>query len=69
VRRFFVVYTGDNMSTAPPTNTTITNKYGTPILLTLIAAGLAGNYFKFPIFFNVDFLFGSIFAMLALQFL
>ncbi|MEI6313880.1 MAG: cache domain-containing protein [Syntrophus sp. (in: bacteria)] len=39
-----------------------------PLFLALIAAGLAGNYFKFPIFLNVDFLFGSIFAMLALQF-
>ena len=36
--------------------------------IALIAAGLAGNYFKFPIFLNIDFLFGSIFAMLALQF-
>jgi signal transduction histidine kinase len=33
----------------------------------LIAAGLAGNYVRFPIFLNIDFLFGSIFAMLALQ--
>ena len=56
------------MSTSPPSNTAITNKYSTPILLALIVAGLAGNYFKFPIFFNVDFLFGSIFAMLVLQF-
>lgn len=45
------------------------SKFSTPILLTMIAAGLAGNYFKFTIFFNIDFLFGSIFAMLALQFL
>lgn len=37
-------------------------------LLALIAAGLAGNYFRFPIFLNIDFLFGSIFAMLALQY-
>lgn len=35
--------------------------------LVLVAAGLAGNYFKYPIFLNIDFLFGSIFAMLALQ--
>lgn len=35
----------------------------------MIVAGLAGNYFKFSIFFNIDFIFGSIFAMLALQFL
>jgi hypothetical protein len=34
----------------------------------MIAVGLAGNYFKYPIFLNIDFLFGSIFAMLALQF-
>jgi len=44
------------------------NKYRIPLLLTLITAGLAGNYFRFPIFLNIDFLFGSIFAMLALQF-
>lgn len=40
-----------------------------PLFLALTVGGLAGNYFKFPIFFNIDFLFGSIFAMLALQFL
>ena len=39
-----------------------------PFFLTLIVAGLAGNYFKFPLFLNIDFLFGSIFAMLAFQF-
>ena len=33
----------------------------------LIAVGLVGNYVRFPIFLNIDFLFGSIFAMLALQ--
>jgi len=38
------------------------------LLLVLIVAGLAGNYFKYPIFLNIDFLFGSVFAMLALQF-
>lgn len=36
-------------------------------LLALALLGLMGNYFKYPIFFNIDFLFGSIFAMLALQ--
>jgi PAS domain S-box-containing protein len=41
---------------------------GIPLLLALIAAGLAGNHFNYPIFLNIDFLFGSIFAMLALQF-
>ena len=50
-----------------PVNPAINNRHGTFILIALIAAGLAGNYFKFPIFFNTDFLFGSIFAMLALQ--
>ncbi|MGD9975296.1 MAG: sensor histidine kinase [Desulfatirhabdiaceae bacterium] len=39
----------------------------TLLYIVLIAAGLAGNYFKFEIFLNIDFLFGSIFAMLALQ--
>ncbi len=34
----------------------------------LLVAGLAGNYLKYPIFLNIDFLFGSIFSMLALQF-
>ena len=34
----------------------------------MIAAGLAGNYFRLPLFLDVDILFGSIFAMLALQF-
>ena len=43
-------------------------KQSLPLLLALIAAGLAGNYFKFPIFLNIDFIFGSIFAMLALQY-
>jgi signal transduction histidine kinase len=41
----------------------------TLLCVALIAAGLAGNYFKFQIFLNIDFLFGSIFAMLILQFL
>lgn len=39
-----------------------------PFLLALIVAGVAGNYAKFPIFLNIDFLFGSVFAMLALQY-
>lgn len=32
------------------------------------AIGFAGNWFRFPLFFNVDLLFGSILVMLALQF-
>jgi PAS domain S-box-containing protein len=39
------------------------------LLFALMCAGLAGIFFGYPIFFNLDFLFGSIFAMLALQFL
>ena len=35
----------------------------------LLVLGLLGNYAHFPIFLNIDFLFGSIFAMLALQLL
>ncbi len=38
------------------------------VYLALVAAGLVGNHFKYPIFLNVEFLFGSVFAMLALQF-
>ncbi|AEP29065.1 EAL domain-containing protein [Brumicola nitratireducens] len=34
----------------------------------LILAGILGNYFKYPLFLSIDFLFGSIFAFLALQF-
>ena len=56
------------MTTTPSTNTDGIGKYSLPLFLTLIGAGLAGNYFKFSIFLNIDFLFGSILAMLALQF-
>ncbi len=44
------------------------NKKSIPFLLALIAAGLAGNYLHLPLFLNIDFLFGSIFALLVLQF-
>ena len=47
----------------------IPTKYGIPLLLAMVTAGLAGNYFNLEIFLNINFLFGSIFAMLALQFL
>ncbi|MFA6499317.1 MAG: ATP-binding protein [Desulfurivibrionaceae bacterium] len=56
------------MATTPSTNPAGTNRYSIPLFLTLIGAGLAGNYFNFSIFLNIDFLFGGIFAMLALQF-
>jgi len=38
------------------------------LLVALIALGLLGNYFKYPLFFEIDFLFGSIFSFLILQF-
>lgn len=47
-------------------NVTGSSRYDVPVYLALIAAGLAGNYFKFSIL-NADFIFGSIFALLALQ--
>ncbi|MFZ4855223.1 MAG: PAS domain S-box protein [Desulfuromonadaceae bacterium] len=56
------------MDTTPPLSSALPTRYNTPpLLLALVAAGLAGNYFKLPIFLNIDFIFGSIFAMLALQ--
>jgi len=44
------------------------SRYPFSLFLALIFAGLAGTYFRYPIFFNLDFLFGSIFALLVLQF-
>jgi PAS domain S-box-containing protein len=58
----------DDMNNPASIQTAVPRKYGVILYLALIAAGLAGNYFKYPIFLNIDFLFGSIFAMLALQF-
>jgi len=46
----------------------VPTKYGIPLLLAMITAGQVGNYFNFAIFLNIYFLFGGIFAMLALQF-
>lgn len=51
-----------------PIQTTTLNKYSIPFLLALVTSGLVGNYYNYPIFLNIDFIFGSIFAMLALQF-
>ena len=53
------------MATPPSAN--IDLRVRIPLFLALIAAGLAGNYFRFSIL-NAAFIFGSIFAMLALQF-
>ncbi|MDD5285208.1 MAG: ATP-binding protein [Desulfuromonadaceae bacterium] len=52
----------------PPSTAKLNATYSIPLFLALIIVGLAGNHFRFPIFFNIDFLFGSIFAMLALQY-
>jgi two-component system, cell cycle sensor histidine kinase and response regulator CckA len=38
-----------------------------PLLVALTAAGFAGNAFGYQVFFSIEFLFGSIFSMLALQ--
>ncbi len=54
-----------------------TNDHGTPcpaksampLFLCLTAAGLCANWSRLPLFLDVEFLFGSIFALLALQFL
>ena len=48
-------------STVPPL------KQALPILAALVAAGLVGNSFPYELFFNIQFIFGSVFAMLALQ--
>jgi len=45
------------------------SRYSFAILVLLIAVGMAGNWFKFTLFFNVDLIFGSIFALLVLQLL
>jgi PAS domain S-box-containing protein len=37
-------------------------------LAVLIAAGMIVNHFGFPIFFNAEFIFGGVFAMLVLQY-
>ena len=44
------------------------DRYRLPLLVVMILSGLAVNYVKLPLFLNIDFLFGSIFALLALQF-
>lgn len=49
---------------APPAGT---NQETLPFLLSLILVGVAGNIFHFHIFFDIDFLFGSIFSLLTLQ--
>ena len=55
------------MSPSPALSAVQTGRHGPALYLALVAAGLAGNYFNFPIFLNINFLFGSIFALLARQ--
>ena len=43
--------------------------YQLPVGLLLGTAGFVGNYFKLPLFYNVDILFGSIFVVLAIAWL
>ena len=57
------------MNIAPDSKTTRTPSYPALVFLALVIAGLAGNYFKFELFFNIQFIFGSVFALLALQIL
>ncbi len=57
------------MKISPPVESIVfKGKLNIALFFLLVLVGLAGNYFKYQIFFNVDFIFGSIFAMLALQF-
>ncbi len=51
-----------------PRHSAIPAKYNLPFFLAVIAAGLAVNFLKIQIFPNIDFIFGSIFGLLALQF-
>ncbi len=45
-------------------------KQAVPIFVVLVAAGLAGNYYcTYELFFNIQFIIGSVFAMLVLQLL
>lgn len=56
------------MTNSPLLSSNVPRKHSILFFLMLVAFGAAGNYFKYTIFLNIDFLFGSIFAMLALQF-
>lgn len=53
---------------APTTSIAPTMNTRFALYLLLLASGLAGNYFTYPIFLEVEFLFGSIFTFLAVQF-
>ncbi|MCI5143800.1 MAG: hypothetical protein D3909_19160, partial [Candidatus Electrothrix sp. ATG1] len=44
-----------------------TGKTNLLLFISLTVSGLLANHFKLPLFFGVDFIFGSIFSMLALR--
>ena len=44
-------------------------QYAIPLFIWLAAAGMSGNWFALPLFMDVEFIFGSVFALLAMQFL
>ncbi|MBW1783811.1 MAG: response regulator [Deltaproteobacteria bacterium] len=54
------------MSFLPRVDAFRTARYGIPLFILLIAAGLTGNYYPISIL-NLHFILGSVFAMLALQ--
>ncbi|GFO60553.1 hypothetical protein GMST_28780 [Geomonas silvestris] len=57
------------MSNLPHTAAPAPCSFRSPLFPVLLLAAIAGNYFHYPVFLNIDFLFGSIFSMLALQLL
>jgi diguanylate cyclase (GGDEF)-like protein/PAS domain S-box-containing protein len=56
---------GMNYAQSQPAIQTAPTKW--VLLASLLALGILGNYFKFPLFFEIDFLFGSIFSFLIFQ--
>jgi len=56
----------DHVNGTPSASRVRKDRYATLLFLSLIVAGLMGNYFPFSIV-NAHFVFGSVFAMLALQ--
>lgn len=67
-RHSFLLLPMSTMPIVPQTNSALFERTSLPFMLIMVAAGLVGNYVNIEIFLDVDFLFGSIFAMLALQF-
>ncbi|MCX7141481.1 MAG: PAS domain S-box protein, partial [Proteobacteria bacterium] len=55
------------MSAAKPLNLSVRSK--ALLFAVLTGLGLAGNYFSVPVLYDTDFVFGSIFSLLALQLL